>query len=117
MQEVLSAPSVIKLRFEGEPGSKSFDSWLEEFARKILEMEMNGGVRYRTELRHLHTIDAGNLARFVDPADRERIWHGLHKAAQFRTFTRNIGGKILCCLSLGFTAQMASAAINRSSKP
>src|SRR5262245_25878990 len=35
MQEVPSTPSVIKLHFEGEPGSKSFNSWREEFARKI----------------------------------------------------------------------------------
>src|SRR5262245_59639134 len=40
MQEVPSTPSVIKLHFEGEPGSKSFNSWREEFARKFLEMEM-----------------------------------------------------------------------------
>lgn len=40
MQEVPLAPSVMKLRFEGEPGSKSFHSWRDEFARKFLEMEM-----------------------------------------------------------------------------
>src|SRR5262245_4159888 len=53
MQEVPSAPSVIKLRFEGEPDSKSFHSWRDEFARKFLEMEMepSGSALFRISVR------------------------------------------------------------------
>jgi AraC-like DNA-binding protein len=53
MQEVPLAPSAIKLLFEGEPGSKSFHSWLEEFARKFLEMEMEpfGSALFRLSVR------------------------------------------------------------------
>jgi hypothetical protein len=53
MQEVPSAPSVIKLRFEGEPDSKSFHSWRDEFARKFLEMEMEpfGSALFRISVR------------------------------------------------------------------
>jgi AraC-like DNA-binding protein len=53
MQEVPSVPSVIKLRFEGEPDSKSFHSWRDEFARKFLEMEMEpfGSALFRISVR------------------------------------------------------------------
>ena len=53
MQEVPSAPSVIRLRFEGEPSSKSFHSWRDEFARKFLEMEMEpvGSALFRISVR------------------------------------------------------------------
>src|SRR5262245_28210654 len=39
MQDVPSAPSVIKLHFEGEPNSRSFHSWREEIAREYLDMD------------------------------------------------------------------------------
>src|SRR5262245_24054826 len=40
MQDLPSAPPVIKLHFEGEPSSRSFHDWREEFARAFLEMEI-----------------------------------------------------------------------------
>src|SRR5262245_57592299 len=53
MQDVTLAPPVIRLRFEGDPRSKSFHRWREELAREFLGMEMEplGSALFRISVR------------------------------------------------------------------